>query len=102
MDDGYEVIKTKEKEHVVVTVMGSDRIGIVAAVSNALSGCNANIVDISQTIMQGIFAMILVVDISAAKCDLLGLEDILNKVGAELGVKIVVQHQDIFRYMHRI
>ena len=92
----------KEKTHVVVTVMGNDRVGIVAGITKVLAECKANIVDISQTILQDIFAMILLVDITESGKHLLGLEEALQKAGLELGVKIVVQHQDIFRYMHRI
>jgi ACT domain-containing protein len=97
-----EVIMLKEKTHVVVTVMGSDRVGIVAGITKVLADCNANIIDISQTILQDIFAMILLVDISGSDKDLLGLETALKTAGDDLGVKIVLQHQDIFRYMHRI
>jgi ACT domain-containing protein len=96
------VSELKEKTHVVVTVMGNDRVGIVAGITKVLAECKANIVDISQTILQDIFAMILLVDITESGKDLLGLEEALQKAGLELGVKIVVQHQDIFRYMHRI
>ncbi len=92
----------KEKEHVVITVMGQDRVGIVAAVSQALAQYNANIIDISQTILQDIFAMILLVDISSATKNLVELKEILAETGKQLGVNIVVQHEDIFRYMHRI
>jgi ACT domain-containing protein len=93
----------KEKERVVVTVTGRDRVGIVAAVSKVLAEQNANIVDISQTILQeDIFAMILMVDISMASADLLVLEEALKTTGENLGVKITAQHEDIFRYMHRI
>ena len=92
----------KAKEHVVITVMGQDRVGIVAKVSQILFECNANIIDISQTIMQDIFAMILMVDISAATKNLVEMKEALNQAGQELGVNIVVQHEDIFRYMHRI
>jgi ACT domain-containing protein len=91
-----------EKTHVVVTVMGNDRVGIVAGITKVLADCNANIIDISQTILQKIFAMILLVDISTSDKDLLALEEALNVAGTNLGVKIVVQHQDIFHYMHRI
>lgn len=97
-----EVIIVKEKAHVVVTVMGSDRVGIVAGITKVLTDCNANIVDISQTILQDIFAMILLIDISNSDKDLLTLETELKKAGEQLGVKIVLQHQDIFHYMHRI
>jgi len=92
----------KEKEHVVITVMGQDRVGIVAAVSQALAQYNANIIDISQTILQDIFAMILLVDISSATKNLVELKEILAETGKQLGVNIVIQHEDIFRYMHRI
>lgn len=92
----------KSKEHVVITVMGQDRVGIVAKVSQILFDCNANIIDISQTIMQDIFAMILMVDISNATKNLVEMKEALNQAGQELGVNIVVQHEDIFRYMHRI
>ncbi|HOP75626.1 MAG TPA: ACT domain-containing protein, partial [Bacillota bacterium] len=92
----------KEKEHVVITVMGQDRVGIVAAVSQALAQYNANIIDISQTILQDIFAMILLVDISGATKNLVELKEALDETGKQLGVNIVVQHEDIFRYMHRI
>lgn len=91
-----------EKEHVVITVMGQDRVGIVAGVSKTLADYNLNIVDISQTILHDIFAMILLVDISQSKHSLADLEGPLKTAGEALGVKIVIQHEDIFRYMHRI
>lgn len=91
-----------DKEHVVITVMGQDRVGIVAGVSKTLADYNLNIVDISQTILHDIFAMILLVDISKSKYSLADLEEPLKTAGETLGVKIVIQHEDIFRYMHRI
>jgi ACT domain-containing protein len=92
----------KNKEHAVITVMGQDRTGIVAKVSQTLYECNANIIDISQTIMEDIFAMILMVDTTNSTHNLSELKAALDNVGKELGVNIVVQHEDIFRYMHRI
>jgi len=97
-----EVILLAAKEHVVITVMGQDRIGIVAGVSKILADYKINIIDISQTILQDIFAMILLVDISQSQSNLTDLEDPLKTAGEALGVKIVIQHEDIFRYMHRI
>ncbi|NLW47441.1 MAG: ACT domain-containing protein [Firmicutes bacterium] len=82
--------------------MGQDRIGIVAGVSKILADYKINIIDISQTILQDIFAMILLVDISQSQSNLTDLEDPLKTAGEALGVKIVIQHEDIFRYMHRI
>lgn len=90
------------KEHVVITVMGRDRVGIVAGISKVLADYNVNIVDISQTILHDIFAMILLVDISQSQYSLTDLEGPLKAAGDALGVKIVIQHEDIFRYMHRI
>jgi ACT domain-containing protein len=92
----------KAKKQVVITVMGQDRTGIVAKVSQALFNANVNIIDISQTIMQDIFAMILMVDIAQANQNLTAIKESLTQVGQELGVNIVVQHEDVFRYMHRI
>ena len=92
----------KDNEHAVVTVTGLDRVGIVAGVAKTLADYHVNIVDISQTILKDIFAMILLVDISAADNDLLELTKALEATGEALGVKIMVQHEDIFRYMHRI
>jgi ACT domain-containing protein len=97
-----EVFIMRDKEHVVVTVMGQDRIGIVAGISKVLAESNANIIDISQTLLQDIFAMILLVDIAPAQMDLPALEERLKAAGESLGVKVMVQHEDIFRYMHRI
>ncbi len=91
-----------EKEHVVITVMGQDRVGIVAGVSKVLADFGLNIVDISQTLLQNIFAMILLVDITGSPHSLADVEAALKTVGETLGVKIVIQHEDIFRYMHRI
>lgn len=91
-----------DQEHLVITVMGQDRVGIVAGVSKVLAEYNLNIVDISQTLLHDIFAMILLVDISQSQHNLADLEEPLKIAGETLGVKIVIQHEDIFRYMHRI
>ncbi|XRO75792.1 ACT domain-containing protein [Methanocaldococcus sp. 28A] len=87
---------------VVVSVIGKDRTGIVAGISKVLAENNVNILDISQTIMDNLFAMIMLVDISNAKVDFTTLKNELEKAGEELGVKVIVQHEDIFKYMHRI
>ncbi len=92
-----------KQEHVVVTVMGQDRVGIVASISQVLSECQANIIDISQTILKNeIFAMILLVDISNSSKKLTEIQIKLKTAGEALGVTVVAQHEDIFRYMHRI
>lgn len=87
---------------VIISVIGKDRVGIIAGVSNILHESNINILDISQTIMQDLFAMILVGDMNNSKLDMAALKEKLNAKGQELGVRIDAQHEDIFRYMHRI
>lgn len=86
----------------VLTVIGKDRVGIIAAISNILADCNVNVLDITQTIMQEIFTMIMMVDISNANVDFSILSDRLEKKAQELNLSIKIQHVDIFNSMHRI
>lgn len=86
----------------VVTVIGKDRTGIIYNVSKILSESNANIEDISQTIMQDIFTMIMLVDISNITCDFTELKDDLEALGKNIGQSIRIQHEDIFNAMHQI
>lgn len=86
----------------VVTVVGRDRKGIIAAVSTALSEREVNILDISQTILQEYFNMIMIVDLEDCTVDLPTLKQELSLLGEKHGVVISCQHDDIFRFMHRI
>lgn len=86
----------------VITVIGSDRVGIIAAVSNILADSNVNILDISQTIMQNIFTMIMLTDVSGSTVAFDVLSGRLEAKGRELGLYIKIQHEDIFNSMHRI
>lgn len=86
----------------VVTVVGKDKKGIIAMVSTALAERDANILDISQTIMQEFFTMIMIVDLSECPLDFVTLRDELGQLGQKFGVVISCQHEDIFQYMHRI
>lgn len=86
----------------VITVIGCDRIGIIASITGVLAKANVNILDISQTIMQSIFSMIMLVDVSNMGCEFSELSDLLNKVGEDLGVEIRFQREEIFTSMHRI
>lgn len=90
------------KDKVIVTVVGKDKVGIIAGVTAALAGADVNILDISQTIMQEFFTMIMVCDMSGASVDLAGLKECLDQKGNEIGVKIIVQHEEVFQFMHRI
>ena len=86
----------------VVTVMGNDKPGIIAKTSTLLAENNVNILDITQTIVQNIFTMVMLVDISQSKQEVSVLADSLNTLGTDLGVEIRIQHEDIFNSMHRI
>lgn len=90
------------KRRAIVTVLGKDRVGIVAGVSRVLAENQVNIEDISQTIMQDFFTMIMLVTLDEDITPIVDLQDKLNEVADELGVKVTVQHEDIFRYMHRL
>ena len=84
----------------IITVLGGDRPGIVAAVAGALSERNANIRDISQTILQGTFTMTMLVDLGPA--DFSDLKACLDELSATLGVQIMMQREEVFRYMYRL
>ena len=86
----------------VVTVMGNDKPGIIAGTSTLLAENQVNILDITQTIVRGIFTMVMLVDIENSKMELADLSDSLKLLGNNLGVEIRIQHEDIFNSMHRI
>lgn len=86
----------------IITILGSDKVGIIAKVSGYLAENNINILDISQTIMQDLFTMVTLVDISESKKSFDGLYADMNKMGEELGVKVQIQRTDIFNSMHKI
>jgi len=86
----------------VITVLGTDRVGIIAGVSATLAETNVNILDITQTIMQGIFTMIMVVDIGMANISFEELDQRLKAKSEALGLQIRIQREDIFNSMHRI
>ncbi len=86
----------------VVSVIGKDRTGIIAAVSGKLNELDINIEDISQTIMQEYFVMIMLVDAAKAKISLDGLEGALRTAVGGLGVTVHVQHEDLFNAMQRV
>lgn len=86
----------------IITILGADRVGIIAAVSGYLAKINVNILDISQTTMQDIFTMITMVDISASTVSFDVIYSDLTAMGDELGVKIQIQCTEIFNSMHKI
>ncbi len=86
----------------IVTVIGKDKSGIIASVSNMLAKKQINIEDISQTILQGYFTMIMLVDIDENKISIDELNKDAEIVGNEIGVKIIIQHEEIFNAMYRV
>ncbi len=86
----------------VLTVIGSDRVGIIAAVSKMLAEAEVNILDISQTTMDEIFTMTMLVDVTSVKGGFASLAENLAELGNTLGLKIRLQHVDIFNAMHKI
>lgn len=86
----------------VITVVGKDTVGIIAKVCTYLAENDVNILDISQTIVQDFFNMMMIVDSNKAKQSFGDLSDGLAKLGEEIGVQIKMQSEDIFNIMHRI
>lgn len=86
----------------IVTVIGKDKKGIIAKVSTKLADNDINIEDISQTIMQEFFTMVMLVDFSSSKLEFTTFVEEMKVLGKETGVDIYVQHEDIFNSMHKI
>ncbi len=86
----------------IMTVIGPDRVGIIAEVSTLLAAKNVNILDLSQTIMDEIFTMTILVDTANASCSFDELSTALENKGSEIGLSIRIQRRDLFTAMHRI
>lgn len=92
----------KSTGKVILTSFGMNHPGIVAGVTQALSQANVDINDMSQKIMGDFYTMIIILDISNSSKDLSGLQNELNDIAENLKIKIYLQHEDLFRYMHRV
>jgi ACT domain-containing protein len=92
----------EKSNRVIVTVIGVDKVGIIANVSAVLAEANANIVDISQTTLREFFTMIMMVDMETANMPFDELKRRLNAKGDSMGLKIDAQHEDVFTFMHRV
>ena len=86
----------------VITVVGKDRTGIIAKISDTLYRHRVTIVDISQNVMEDMFAMVMLVNIDQCTVDFTALADLLDQDGETLGMKIHTMHEDIFDAMHKI
>ena len=94
--------KGKIMKKTIITVVGKDAVGIIAKVCTYLAENNVNILDISQTIVQGFFNMMMVTDASQSPKNRGQLAEEMDALGKEIGVVIRCQHEDIFTKMHRI
>lgn len=90
------------KTRAVLSVLGEDRVGIVAAVSAALAGNGVNIEDIRQTILSGIFSMTMLVTVDEDAHPFEEVQARLAEVAEDLGMQITLQREDVFRFMHRV
>lgn len=86
----------------VITVIGKDNVGILNKVSGICAECNANVIEVTQSVLQDMFAMIMLVDISKIEGDFSALVDKMNALGEKLGLSIHTMHEDIFNSMHNI
>jgi len=86
----------------VITVIGHDTVGILAKVSTRCAEHNANIIEVTQSVMEDLFAMVMLVDITKITCDFTDLQNTLVELGDQIGMKIHVMHEDIFNSMHHI
>ena len=86
----------------VITVTGKDSVGIIAKVANKCSEAQVNIMDISQSVLQEYFAMIMLVDITGISCPFSDFVDTMSALGRECGLSITAMHEDIFNAMHHI
>ncbi|MGI1659039.1 MAG: ACT domain-containing protein [Desulfitobacterium sp.] len=94
---------TKETSNrVIISILGKDQIGIIAWLTGRLAEKSINILDLSQTILQGFFTMIMIVDVTQAIESLGDLTKQLQSEGEARGLKVNVQHEDIFEFMHRV
>jgi ACT domain-containing protein len=87
---------------IILTSFGTNHPGIVAAITKTFSDFNCDIQDISQKILGDFYTMIMIVDISNSSKDLKELQEEMNKIGEEMKIKNYLQHEDVFRFMHRL
>ena len=86
----------------IITVLGKDQVGIIAGVSSLLAKWNVNVLDISQTILQGNFTMVMLADLADCPLSFAELTEKLSALGAEMDIAIRMQREDIFNAMHKI
>ncbi len=93
---------SQDSGRIIITSYGINKPGVVSKISTILAENNCDIQDITQKILQEFFTMIMIVDISASPLSFKELHDLLARAAEDLNIKIMVQHEDVFRSMHRI
>lgn len=91
-----------ENDKVVVTVMGINKPGILAGITKAIADSNVSIEDVSQKIMQGYFALMMITDLSTSNCGFEEFQTRMQEAAEKLQVKTFIQHEDVFKFQHRI
>ena len=86
----------------IITVVGRDMVGILARVARECAKINANVIEVNQSVLQDMFAMIMLIDITKITCKLGDFGEAMDAVGQEMGLKIHVMHEDLFNSMHRV
>ena len=96
--------KTKKKapQICIITVTGADRVGIIARIAVAMAKANINIMDVSQRIMEECFVMTMAADITEATIDMEKIQKQLDKIARDMDLNITIQHENIFKMMHRV
>lgn len=92
----------KKTEKAVITVIGKDMVGILAKVSTMCAEKGVNVLEVTQSILQDLFVMVMLVDITEATVRVADLADIFDELGAKMDLKIHIMHEDIFNSMHKI
>ena len=90
------------QERVVISVLGMNKPGILAGITRAIADSNVNIDDVTQSILQDLFALIMITDFTNANCQFEEFQSRMAKAAESLKVKILVQHEDVFKFMHRV
>ena len=96
------MVKKVKSQICIVTVTGADQVGIIARLAAAMAKANINIVDVNQRIMSGSFVMTMAVNMAKAKVDIAEIRKSMDRIGQDMGLRITIQDESIFKAMHRI
>lgn len=91
-----------QRDKVVITVLGANKPGILAGITRAIADSNVSVEDVTQKIMQDLFALMMMTDFSTANCNFEEFQNRMDEVANQLHVKIFIQHEDVFKFQHRL